>query len=307
MRAVVLEQTGPPDALVVQEVPEPSAGPDQDLVEVRATGINYLEVLVRLGRYPQPPSLPWVPGIEVAGTTGRGRRVLGLVRQSGGGYAERVPVDREWLFDLPDDASFEEGAAFLMAFLTAWLPLTRQASVHSGTRVLVHAAAGGVGSAAVQVARALGADVIATAGTDEKLELPRSLGAEEAVTYERLGEIDPVDVVLDPVGGTIFSESIMLLRPLGVAIGVGFAGGPWEPLDPALLVGRNVGVQGFYLGRLMQRRPDVVRQAAGDLLRLWSAGVVRPIVGASYPLVSVAEAHRLIEERRSTGKVVLVP
>jgi len=164
-----------------------------------------------------------------------------------------------------------------------------------------------VGSAAVQVARALGADVAATAGSEEKLSLPGSLGAAETVTYDRLGEIEPVDVVLDPVGGTIFAESIMLLRPLGVAIAVGFAGGAWEPLDPALLVGRNVGVQGFYLGRLMQRRPDVVQQAVGDLLRLWSAGVVHPVVGASYPLASAAEAHRLIEERRSTGKVVLVP
>ena len=149
-----------------------------------------------------------------------------------------------------------------MAYLTAWIPLTRQVVIHPGARVLVHAAAGGVGSAAVVVARDLGAEVVATAGSDDKLALPLSLGARQAVTYDRLDEIEPVDVVFDPVGGQLFADSIKLLRPLGAAIAIGFAGGLWQPLDPALLVGRNVGVQGFYLGRLMQRRPEVVREAA---------------------------------------------
>ena len=156
--------------------------------------------------------------------------------------------------------------------------------IHPGARVLVHAAAGGVGSAAVVVARDLGAEVVATAGSEEKLELPLSLGAVQAVTYDRLAEIEPVDVVFDPVGGQLFADSIGLLRPLGVALAIGFAGGAWPQLDPALLVGRNVGVQGFYLGRLMQRQPDLVREAALDLLRLWRAGQVRPIVGATFPL-----------------------
>jgi NADPH:quinone reductase len=306
VKAVVLESTGDPDVLMLRDVPEPSAEDGQTLVHVRGAGINFLEILVRQGRYPQAPELPWIPGVEVAGETEDGRRVVGLVRQSGGGYAERAPVEDDWLFDLPEGASFEEGAAFLMAFLTAWIPLTRQADVRAGTRVLVHAAAGGVGSAAVQVAGVLGAEVCATAGREEKLALPRSLGA-TALTYEELGELDPVDVVFDPVGGQLFADSLRLLRPLGVAIAIGFAGGRWEPLDPALLVGRNVGAQGFYLGRLMQLRPELVRDAARDVLRLWSAGLVRPIVGATYPLAEAAEAHRLVEERRSTGKVVLVP
>ena len=215
-------------------------------------------------------------------------------------------MDEEWLFDLPDEASFEDGAAFLLAFLTAWLPLTRQANVRPGTRVLVHAAAGGVGSAAVQAARTLGAEVVATAGSPEKLDVARSLGATEAVTYDRLGELDQVDVVFDPVGGDLFAASLKLLRPLGTAIAIGYAGGPWQPVDPTLLVGRNLSVAGFYLGRLLQLRPDVVREAALDLLRFWQAGLIRPVVGATYPLGQAGEAHRLLEERRSTGKVVLV-
>jgi NADPH2:quinone reductase len=306
VKAVVLEGTGGPERLVVHDVPDPEPAEGQRVVDVRAAGINFLEVLVRLGRYPQPPPLPWVPGVEVAGEVD-GRRVVGLVRQSGGGYAERVAVDEDWLFDLPEGASFEEGAAFLMAFLTAWIPLTRQADVRPGVRVLVHAAAGGVGSAAVAVARLLGAEVVATAGSHAKLELPRSLGADEAVTYDEIGRLEPVDVVVDPVGGPIFLDSLKLLRPLGVALEIGFAGGLWPQLEPALLVGRNVGVQGFYLGRLMGLRPDVVRRAADDLLRFWADGLLRPVVGATFPLAEAAEAHRLLEERRSTGKVVLRP
>ena len=306
MNAVVLEATGDPEALVVRDVPDPVAAAGQSVVEIRACGINFLEVLIRQGRYPQAPPLPWIPGIEVAGLVGA-RRVLGLVRETGGGYAERVAVDDEWLFDLPAEASFEEGASFLMAFLTAWIPLTRQADVRPGLRVLVTAAAGGTGSAAVQVARLLGAEVVAAAGSAEKLALARELGATEAVVYDELGSLDPVDVVFDLVGGELFETSLGMIRPLGVAVGVGFAGGMWKLVDPAQLVGRNIGVHGFYLGRLMRHRPEVVLEAAGDLLRLWGQGLLRPTVGATFPLTEAAAAHRLIEERRSTGKVVLVP
>jgi NADPH:quinone reductase len=307
VKAIVIEATGAPEQLVPREVPDPEPGPGEIVVEVRAAAVNFADALIRQGRYPQMPELPFVPGSEVAGEIADGRRVVGFVRRSGGGYAERAAVEEQWLFDLPDDASFEEGAAFLLAFLTAWLPLTRQASVRPGKRVLVHAAAGGVGSAAVQAARLLGAEVVATAGSTEKLELPRSLGAAETTTYDALGEVDPVDVVFDPVGGELFAASLKLLRPLGTAIAIGFAGGGWQPVDPTLLVGRNATVAGFYLGRLLQLRPDVVREAAHDLLRFWQAGLLRPVVGATFPLVEAAAAHRLLEERRSTGKVVLLP
>ena len=304
MRAVVLEETGPPERLLVRDVPEPEAQAGQKLVRVRACGINFMDVLVRLGRYPQAPPLPAVLGSEVAGEVD-GRRMLGMTRARGGGYAEWASVDEQWLFPLPESASFAEGAAFMMAFLTAWIPLTRQVTIRQGSTVLVHAAAGGVGSAAVQVAKLLGARVIATAGSEEKLALPRSLGAERALTYDRLGEIEGVDVVIDPVGGQVFADSLRTLAPLGVVVAIGYAGGLWQELNPALLVGRNVGVQGFYLGRLMSLRPQLVQEAARDVLRLWEQGALRPVVGAEFPLEQASEAHRLIESRASTGKVVL--
>jgi NADPH:quinone reductase len=303
VRAVVLDEER---QLELREVPEPVPEAGQVVVDVRAAGVNYADVLIREGRYPQAPPLPFVPGSEVAGVTADGRRVLAFVRANGGGYAEQALVDEDWLFDLPDGATFEQGAAFLLVFLTAWLPLTRQARVEVGARVLVTAAAGGVGSAGVQAARALGASVVGAVGSPEKLEHVRALGA-EAVTYDELGGLEPFDVILDQVGGELFSTGLGLLRPLGTIVAVGFAGGQWQPVDPAMLVGRNLSAAGFYLGRLMKLRPDLVRAAALELLGRWSDGDLSPVVGATYPLAEADASLRLVAERRSTGKVVLVP
>lgn len=276
------------------------------VVDVRAAGVNFADILVRLGRYPQMPDFPAVLGSEVAGELD-GQRVMGFVLSGGGGYAEQVAVDRRWLLPLPESASFAEGAAFPMAFLTAWIPLTELARIAFGARVLVTAAAGAVGTAAVQLVRALNGAPVAAAGSEEKLELPRSLGAVEAVTYERIGELDQVDVVFDLVGGEVFRDALGLLKPMGTAIAVGYAGGMWQAVDPAWLVGRNIGIHGFYLGRLIGRSPELVGRAAKDVLRLWEGGAVRPVVGAEFPLEDAAAAHRLVESRKSTGKVVLIP
>jgi len=304
MRAAVLRETGTP--LSVEDVAEPDAAEGQSVVDVRAAGINFADVLIKNGMYPQPPELPAVLGNEIAGDIGD-RRVIAFARLSGGGYAERVAVQDEWVFDLPANASYAEGAAFLTTYLTAWIPMTRQARIHPDTNVLVTAAAGGVGTAAIQVAAFCGANVTAAAGSEEKLELARKLGAQRTVGYDEIGELDDIDVAFDPVGGPVFASCIRALRPLGVAIGIGFAGGTWEPVDPARLVGRNVGVQGFYLGRLMGFRPDLVRLEIHELLALWRRGALHPVVGAEYPLEQANEALDLIATRRSTGKVVLVP
>ena len=231
MRAAVLKGVGGPEQLVVEEVPEPEAADGQAIVDVRAAGINFADVLIRLGMYPQMPELPAVLGSEIAGELD-GARVMGFVRSEGGGYAERVVVDRRWLLPLPESASFAEGAAFPMAFLTAWIPLTELVRIAFGARVLVTAAAGAVGTAAVQIVKALNGHPVAAVGSEEKLELPRSLGAVEAVTYEQIGELDPVDVVFDLVGGEVFAASLSLLKPMGTAIAVGYAGGMWQEVEP---------------------------------------------------------------------------
>jgi len=300
-----LTGTGGPEQLAVQDVPEPEPG-SGTIVDVRAAGINFADVLVRLGQYPQMPELPTVLGSEIAGELD-GNRVFGLVQGGSGGYAERVAVDRRWLLPLPLSASFAEGAAFATAFLTAWIPLTELVRIAFGARVLVTAAAGAVGTAAVQLVRTLNGVPVAAVGSSEKKVLPLSLGAVEAVTYDELGGLEQVDVVFDLVGGDVFATSLSLLEPMGTAVAVGYAGGLWKDVSPAWLVGRNIGVHGFYLGRLLSRNPELVERAGQDVLRLWEGGVVRPVVGAELPLEEAGTAHRLIEERKTTGKVVLVP
>ncbi len=302
MRAAVLREVDGPFELA--EVPDPVAD-GKALVRVRAAGINFADVMVRRGQYPQMPELPAVIGSEIAGELEDGTRVMALT--GGGGYAELAAVDRAQIVPLPDHASFAEGAAFLLAFLTAYIPLTRQARVRPGSVVLVYAAAGGVGSAAIQVARTLGARVFAAVGSAAKLDVCRSLGAEEAYVYDELPDDIGADVILDPVGGELFASSFARLRPLGTVIAIGSAAGAWAPVEPARLVGRNVALAGFYLGRLLRLEPELVGQAVGELLGLWQTGVLKPLVGAELPLEEVEQAHALVESRQSVGKVVLLP
>jgi NADPH:quinone reductase len=297
--AVLAEVDGP---FELRDVPDPEG---EAVVRVRAAGINFLDLLIRRGRYPQMPEFPAVLGVEVAGELEDGTRVMALV--TSGAYAELTAVPRASLVPLPDGASFAEGAGFVLTFLTAYIPLTRQVRLAEGSTVLVHAAAGGVGTAAIQVARALGARVVAAAGSEEKLALCRDLGAEEAYVYDELPDDLRADVILDPVGGELFERSITRLRPLGQLLAIGYAGGLWPELQPVHLVGRNVGVQGVYIGRLLRHSPDVIAAATKALLELWSSGSIRPVVGAEFPLAEVEAAHELVESRRSVGKVVLLP
>jgi len=300
LRAAVLPAVDAPFEL--RDVPDPEG---EVIVRVRAAGVNFLDILIRRGRYPQMPDLPAVLGAELAGELKDGTRVMALVPR--GGYAELAGVPRDSLVPLPDGATFAEGASFLLTFLTAYVPLTRQVRLGDGATVLVHAAAGGVGTATIQVARALGARVVAAAGSPEKLELCRELGAEEAFVYDELPDDLRADVVVDTVGGELFAAAVGRLRPLGQLLAIGYAGGLWPELQPAQIVGRSVGVQGVYLGRLLRHAPDVVAGCTRELLELWSAGAIRPVVGAELPLEEVEDAHALVESRRSVGKVVLLP
>jgi NADPH:quinone reductase len=300
LRAAVLAEVDGPFEL--RDVPDPEG---EAVVRVRAAGINFLDILIRHGRYPQMPQLPAILGVEIAGELEDGSRVMAMIPS--GAYAELAAVPRASLVPLPDGAKFAEGAGFVLTFLTAYVPLTRQVRLAEGATVLVHAAAGGVGTAAIQVARALGARVVAAVGSAEKLELCRELGAEEAYVYDELPDDLRVDVILDPVGGDLFERSVTRLRPLGQLVGIGYAGGLWPELQPVQLVGRNVGVQGVYIGRLLRHAPDVIATATGELLELWRSGAIRPVVGAEFPLAEVEAAHELVESRRSVGKVVLLP
>jgi len=303
LKAAVLPAVDAPFEL--REVDDPVPQNGEALVRVRAAGINFLDVLIRRGRYPQMPEFPAVLGVELAGVLEDGSRVMAMV--PAGAYGELVALPRSSLVPLPDGASFAEGAGFILTFLTAYVPLTRQVRFEEERTVLVHAAAGGVGCAAIQVARALNARVVAAVGSPEKLELCRELGAEEAYIYDELPDDLRVDVVMDPVGGELFESALTRLRPLGQLVAIGFAGGLWPELQPAHVVGRNVGIQGVYIGRLLRHAPDVIAAATRELLELWARRRIRPVVGAEFQLAEVEQAHEHVESRRSVGKVVLVP
>jgi NADPH2:quinone reductase len=299
MKAVVLREVG--GELALEDVPDANG---ENVVDVRAAGVNFADVLIRRGLYPQMPELPHVLGNEVSGNLD-GRRVVALPRRAGG-YAERVEVDPQWTFDLPVDASYAAGAAFLTTYLTAYIPLHHQVRVDDGTTVLVHAGSGGVGTAAIQLAKRLGAHVIATASSDEKRAYAREQGADQAVSYDEIDTLS-ADVVIDPVGGETFTKSLSILKPLGNIVAIGFTGGLWQDPSVQWLVGRNVGVQGLYLGRLMKHDPAFVRGCAEVLLAMWARGEIEPAVGATFPLAGAGDAHALIEARKHVGKVVLEP
>ena len=298
MKAIVLREVG--GDLALEEWAEPGG----TVVDVRAAGVNFADTLIRRGLYPQPPELPYVLGSEVAGELD-GRRVVALV-SGGGGYAERAAVDLDWTFPLPDNASFAAGASFLLTYLTAYIPLHRQVRVTPASKVLVHAGSGGVGSAAIQLAKNLGAHVVATASTDEKRAFARDVGADEVRGYDELGDLR-VDVVIDPVGGDVFTQSLPLLEPLGTIVAIGFAAGLWQDPSVQWLVGRNASVAGFFLNRLIKLQPQLVRECVFELLALWAQEQIDPVVGARFPLAQAGEAHALIEARRHVGKVVLEP
>jgi NADPH2:quinone reductase len=295
VKAVVLREVGGDLALEEWEAPSGT------VVDVRAAGVNFADVLIRRGMYPQMPDLPYVLGNEVAGDLD-GRRVIALPR-SAGGYAERVEVDPQWVFELPESASYAAGAAFLTTYLTAYIPLV---TTQRAETVLVHAGSGGVGSAAIQLAKQRGATVYATASSEEKRAVARRAGADDARGYDEIDDLR-VDLILDPVGGDVFTRSLALLNPLGTIVAIGFAGGLWQDPSVQWLVGRNASIFGFYLGRLMKLEPDFVRDRAAELLELWGHGGIDPIVGSTFPLADARDAHALIESRRHVGKVVLEP
>jgi len=314
MKTLCFDRFGGPEVLKYCEAPDPVPLAHQALMQTEVIGLNFADVYRRKGTYHLQGKPPFIAGYEAVGVVLSAPAGSGFSAGQRVGFAdmpfanaERVAVDVDKLIALPDDISFEIAAAVLLQGLTAQYLVRDSHEILSNQSVLVHAAAGGVGCAAIQVARALNARVIAAVGSPEKLELCRELGAADAFVYDELPDDLRVDVVMDPVGGELFEAAVGRLRPLGQLVAIGYAGGMWPELQPAQLVGRNVGVQGVYLGRLLRHAPDVVAAATRELLELWSGRRIRPVVGAEFPLAEVEDAHALVESRRSVGKVVLVP
>lgn len=318
MRAAqVLSLTGP-DGVAVHDVPEPTPWPGSVLVEVHAVGVAFPDLLLSRGQYQIKPEPPFTLGADFAGTVvsgdgfRAGARVAGVLAYGAAG--DRVAVAAENLFPLPDDVSYETGAALPMNYLTALFALQERAGLRAGETVLVHGAAGGVGTATLQVARALGARTVAVVSTPEKGEVARAAGADEVVLLDGFRAAVTgltggrgVDVVVDVVGGEAFTDSLRCLAPLGRLLVVGFAAGQGIPeVKVNRLLLNNIDVRGVGWGAyLAVAGPGFLRGQWDALLPMLATGVVAPPVGATYPLEDYARALRDLDERRATGKIVI--
>jgi len=319
VRAVQITRLDGPAAIELVEVPEPVAGPGQVLIDVHVAGVTFPEVLQSRGEYQLKPELPFVPGSEVAGVVREapegaavkvGDRVAAFPGL--GGFAEVVAAPPQAVFPLPDAVSFEAGASLPMNYLTVHFALVRRAQLRSGETVLVHGAAGGVGTAAVQLASALGARVIAVVSSPEKGEVARRAGADEVVDaadfraqVKELTGGRGVDVVVDPVGGDRFTDSLRSLAPEGRLLVIGFTGGEIPTVKVNRLLLNNVSVVGVGWGAFWTADVGYLQEQWADLLPLLEAGKLDPVIGSRHRLEEAANALVEIDERRAAGKVLL--
>ncbi len=339
MHAMVVRRYGPPEVFEWREVPDPRPAPGEVLVRVHAVGINFADLLQRMGLYPGTPRPPFIPGLEVAGvveeaasgTTNEpplraGDRVVAMATFSA--YAERVAVPADLVFRVPEGTPFEDAAAIPVNYLTAYHSMFHMGNLQPGDRILIHGAAGGVGIAAVQLARMHKLVVFGTAGPS-KQDLLRQMGVDHPIDYTRedftriVRRVAPdgIEMVMDPIGGKSFAKSYDCLGPTGRLVVYGFsaAAGPegrrnlWRGLKALVqtpwfhalgMMRRNAAVIGVHLGR-MKGREGLLRKQLEEIFRLYSAGQVRPVIGKTFPLEQAAEAHRYIHARQNVGKVVL--
>jgi NADPH2:quinone reductase len=289
------------------------------LIDVHAAGVAFPEVLQTRGEYQYKPDLPFVPGTDIGGVVRSAPEGSGLAEGDRvaaccmtGGFAE-VAVAPDFLtFPLSDELDFAQGAALVMNYHTAYFALVTRGRLADGETVLVHGAAGGVGTATIQVAKGLGARTIAVVSSDEKEEAAREAGADEVVRSDGAWKDEAkelsgggVDVVIDPVGGDRFTDSLRSLREGGRVVVVGFTGGSIPEVRVNRLLLNNVEVVGAGWGAFVMGKPDINREIGDEINRLVDAGFVRPIVGARFPLDQAADALELIDGRGATGKVVL--
>jgi len=321
MKAIIFDQPGEADVLRYDDAPDAQAGPGELLVRVRATAVNRADILQRRGGYAPPPGASPILGLEVAGEVLQGAgewrpgdRVMAVV--TGGGYAELAAVPLGMAMRIPDQFSFEQAAAIPEVFLTAYLNLFTLGKLQSGETVLIHAGASGVGTAAIQLARAAGAQVIATAGSEAKLALCRELGASVAVNYktepfaERVREATSgqgTHLVLDFVGAPYWDANMAALAPYGRLMLIGFLGGSRGELDIGAILGKSLTVGGTTLRRTPLPQKSALTRAFSEFAsERFARGELRPVIDRIYPLAQAAEAHRAVEANANAGKVVLV-
>ncbi len=341
MRAMVVRKYGPPEVFESQDVPDPQPKPGEVLIRVKTIGINFADLLQRMGIYPGTPKPPFVPGLEIAGvvekiadggkqpaveTLKRGDAVAAMTHFNA--YAQWVAAAAQNVYRLPAGMPFDEAAAIPVNYLTAYHSMFAMGNLQPGERILIHGAAGGVGIAAVQLARARGLVTFGTAGP-AKQEYLRKIGVDHTIDYTKNDFVevvrkfvpDGIEMVMDAIGGKSFSRSEKCLGPTGrlVVYGLSAAAGPegkrsllrgtlalvqTPRFHPLKLMSQNHAVIGVSLGR-MQSRSALLRKELGEVFRMYGEGKIKPVIGKSFPLTEAAAAHRYIHDRKNIGKVIL--
>jgi len=323
MRAVLCHGWGGPGSLTLADVAPPQVGPGQVRLAVAAAGLNFADTLIIAGKYQEKPPFPFSPGFEVGGTvlevapdvTGLavGQRVMAVLDH--GGYAEQAVARAEDVFPIPDSMDFATAASFPIAYGTSHIALWERAGLKAGETLLVHGAAGGVGLTAVEIGKALGATVIASANGADRLEVSRLHGADHLIDAksedirERVRAFTGgrgVDVVYDPVGGEAFDKSLRSVAWGARLLVVGFASGTTPQIPANLLLVKNCSAIGLYWGSYRQHAPDVVAESFRTLFGWFEQGKLKPLVSRRFPLEDYAQALDTLIERRSTGKLVLI-
>ncbi|MGK7378879.1 quinone oxidoreductase family protein [Planococcus sp. 1R117A] len=324
MKIIKFEQFGGPEVLQWTEADKPKPAENEVLIEVKASGVNYADTARREGKYVVPTKLPYVPGSEIAGViveTGsgvkkfrKGDRVVALIESDG--YSEYAAANEQVLTLIPNGVDDEQAVALPLQGLSAYHILKTMGRLEPGESVLIHAAAGGVGTIAVQLAKLFGAGkIIATASTEEKLAHAKSMGATHLVNYSEDGWMDKVkeitegkgvDVALEMVGGEVFNQTVKCLAPFGRLVIFGAASGEQATFHPGQLMRKNQSVIGFFLPQIM-RKPELFQSSFKELLGYMANGDLKLTIGGTYPLKEAAEVHRLLQGRKTIGKLVLKP
>lgn len=324
MKAIQLTKFGGPEVLDIVEKEKPVPTGHEVLINVTAVGVNYADTARREGQYVVKTTLPFIPGAEIVGVVSEvgekvtrvapGTRVVTLIES--GGYAEYALADERSVIPLPDQVDDKIAVALPLQGLSAYHILKTMGRLEQGETVLVHAAAGGVGTIAVQLAKLFGAGkVIATASTEEKLDLARELGADVGINYTKEGWVQEVleatggkgvDVALEMAGGEIFHQTITCLAPFGRLVIYGAASGEQTSFIPNLLMRKNQSVIGFFLPQIM-RKPELFSKSMQELFSYLAEGKLKLTVGGVYPLEEAADVHRLLQSRKTKGKLILQP
>ncbi|WP_044895693.1 NADPH:quinone oxidoreductase family protein [Bacillus alveayuensis] len=324
MKSWFVTRLGDPDvALEIRDTPVPKPKKEELLIKVEAFSLNFFDILQCQGNYQEKPDLPFTPGAEIAGVVEKsgegtsfekGQRVMSATSLPNGGYTEYVLVNEKDVFPIPDELPYDEASAMFITYHTSYYALKSRANLKVGETVLVHAGSGGVGSAAIQIAKAMGATVIATAGSDEKINVSKKLGADYVINYRKEDFVQIVkditnnkgaDVIFDPVGGEVFHRSRKCIAFDGRILLIGFAGGTIPDVPTNHILIKNYSIVGVHFGYFKKMFPEKVRRAHEELMELYQKRLIKPLIYHRYSFDQVVEALNQLANRKTYGKLVV--